>query len=81
MSTESVPSSPSDPIEYNAERLINGFMLAIPYEYYYDYENRLVRVTDGSSTIAEYDYDALGRRIMTDDQTTVIMVWENWTGE
>ena len=29
----------------------------------YDYENRLVKITDGVYNIAEYTYDALGRRI------------------
>jgi RHS repeat-associated protein len=33
------------------------------YEYLYDYENRLVKITDGVYNIAEYTYDALGRRI------------------
>lgn len=32
--------------------------------YFYDYRNRLIRVEDiESNTIAEYAYDALGRRI------------------
>ena len=32
--------------------------------YYYDYRNRLIRVEDiESNTVAEYAYDALGRRI------------------
>ena len=33
------------------------------YEYQYDYENRIVKITRDSSTIAEFSYDALGRRI------------------
>ncbi|AQT67129.1 Cell wall-associated polypeptide CWBP200 [Anaerohalosphaera lusitana] len=35
------------------------------FEYEYDYENRLVKVTNPgqSVTVAEFDYDALGRRI------------------
>ena len=33
------------------------------YEYEYDYENRIVKITKNSTTIAEYAYDALGRRI------------------
>jgi len=33
------------------------------YDYYYDHENRLTRVADTSGTLAEYTYDALGRRI------------------
>ena len=33
------------------------------YEYHYDYENRLTKVAHDSVTIAEYAYDALGRRI------------------
>jgi RHS repeat-associated protein len=54
-----------------------GQTVSYDYEYYYDYANRLVRVTDGTSTIAEYDYGALGRRIMTDDQTTVTNFYYN----
>ena len=33
------------------------------YEYEYDYENRIVKTTKDSSDIAEYAYEALGRRI------------------
>ena len=33
------------------------------YEYEYDYENRIVKITKDSSDIAEFAYDALGRRI------------------
>ena len=34
------------------------------YQYEYDYENRIVKIKDsGSNTVAQYDYDALGRRI------------------
>jgi RHS repeat-associated protein len=34
------------------------------YEYFYDYENRVVKIEDSSSNeVARYDYDALGRRI------------------
>jgi RHS repeat-associated protein len=32
-------------------------------EYFWDAENRLILVTDGTNTIAEYAYDYLGRRI------------------
>jgi len=32
-------------------------------EYFWDAENRLVRVTDGTNTFAEYTYDYQGRRI------------------
>jgi RHS repeat-associated protein len=32
-------------------------------EYFWDGENRLVRVTDGTNTLAEYAYDYQGRRI------------------
>ncbi|MCK4887959.1 MAG: RHS repeat protein [Planctomycetes bacterium] len=40
-------------------------------DYEYDYENRIVKITDGNGTIAEYAYDALGRRIrkIADSQT------------
>ena len=33
------------------------------YEYEYDYENRIVKIVKDSNDIAEYAYDALGRRI------------------
>jgi RHS repeat-associated protein len=33
------------------------------YEYSYDYENRIIRIEDSSNTVAEFEYDALGRRI------------------
>ena len=29
------------------------------YDYEYDYENRIVKIKDGSTTIAEYAYDAV----------------------
>ena len=37
------------------------------YEYEYDYENRLIEVTKGETAIAQYEYDALGRRIQRID--------------
>ncbi len=38
------------------------------YKYYYDYENRIVKIEDSSSNdVAEYTYDALGRRIRVID--------------
>jgi len=33
------------------------------YEYQYDYENRIVKITKDGNDIAEFAYDALGRRI------------------
>jgi RHS repeat-associated protein len=54
------------------------------YIYSYDYENRLVKVNDGSYDIVTYDYDALGRRIrMTDmsgenDIVTTYYYNDNW---
>ena len=34
------------------------------YQYSYDYENRLIEVLDPcDNSVAEYDYDALGRKI------------------
>ena len=32
------------------------------YTYSYDYRNNLVKVMDGQTTVAEYEFDALGRR-------------------
>jgi len=37
------------------------------YEYEYDYENRIVKVTKDNNDIAEFAYDALGRRIRKTD--------------
>ncbi|MBL7107587.1 MAG: hypothetical protein ISS77_08295 [Phycisphaerae bacterium] len=55
------------------------------YKYYYDYENRLVKVTKSSGpevTVAEYAYDALGRRIRKIDsigsETTLYYYNNNW---
>ncbi|AQQ71599.1 hypothetical protein SMSP2_01975 [Limihaloglobus sulfuriphilus] len=40
------------------------------YTYTYDYESRLVRIEDSqSAAVAQFCYDALGRRIMKDDNT------------
>ena len=41
------------------------------YEYEYDYENRIVKITKGETDIAEYAYDDLGRRIEKDDKIAV----------
>jgi len=40
-------------------------------DFEYDYKNQIVRVKQSSTTIAEYKYDALGRRVEKDDQTDV----------
>ncbi len=40
-------------------------------KYEYDYKNQIVRIKQASTTIAEYEYDALGRRVEKDDQTNV----------
>ena len=37
------------------------------YEYEYDYENRIVKITKAGQTKAEFAYDALGRRIEKKD--------------
>ena len=37
------------------------------YEYKYDYENRIIKITKDSTDIAEFSYDALGRRIEKKD--------------
>ena len=53
-------------------------------EYEYDYENRLVKVTDPNAdeTLLEYVYDALGRRIKKydakADETTLYYYDQNW---
>jgi len=53
------------------------------YQHQYDYENRLVKILDDSNnTVAEYAYDALGRRIKKVDskagETTVYYYNNNW---
>jgi len=53
------------------------------YKYRYDYENRPVKITDSDdSTVAEYAYDALGRRIRKIDSaasdTTVYYYNNHW---
>ncbi|MHC4501294.1 MAG: hypothetical protein ACYS21_19540, partial [Planctomycetota bacterium] len=39
------------------------------YKYYYDYENRIVKITKdpNETVVVEFAYDALGRRIETND--------------
>ncbi|KPK72483.1 MAG: hypothetical protein AMJ79_15710, partial [Phycisphaerae bacterium SM23_30] len=48
----------------------------------YAYENRLIKITKGESDIAEYTYDALGRRIqvcdMVADNKTNYYYNDNW---
>jgi len=49
------------------------------YSYAYDYENRLVKITEGPATIAEFTYDALGRRIKrVANSTTTRYYYDNW---
>jgi len=52
------------------------------YEYEYDYENRIVKITKGTQTKAEFAYDALGRRIRKIDsaasETTLYYHNYNW---
>lgn len=33
------------------------------YQYYYDYENRIIKITKNGQTKAEFTYDDLGKRI------------------
>ncbi len=54
----------SDDCTYDAA----GNMTVDPngYQYTYDYENRIIEIEDvGDTTVAEFAYDALGRRIKT----------------
>jgi len=37
------------------------------YNYQYDYENRIVKITKDGNDIAQFAYDALGRRIRKTD--------------
>ena len=53
------------------------------YTYEYDYENRITKVLKlGPTTVAEYAYDALGRRIKKTDsvanQSTVYYYNDKW---
>ncbi|MHC4153819.1 MAG: hypothetical protein ACYST6_02670 [Planctomycetota bacterium] len=52
------------------------------YEYQYDYENRIVRITKDGNDIAEFAYDALGRRIRKIDSvagtTNLYCYNDNW---
>ena len=52
------------------------------YEYEYDYENRIVKITDSVNDIAYYSYDALGRRVRKIDsiasQTRLYYYNDNW---
>jgi len=49
------------------------------YSYAYDYENRLVKITEGPATIAEFTYDALGRRIQAvANSTTTRYYYGGW---
>ncbi len=48
-------------LEYDAAGNLTKDRLG--YEYEYDYENRIVKVTKDNNDIAEFAYDALGRRI------------------
>jgi RHS repeat-associated protein len=42
----------------------NGNLLSDgTYDYYYDYRNNLVKVEENSTVVAEYEFDALGRRV------------------
>jgi len=52
------------------------------YAYSYDYENRIVKITKDSNDIAEFAYDALGRRARKIDsvasETTLYYYNNNW---
>ena len=46
------------------------------YQYTYDYENRVVKIEDSlSNDVAEYAYDALGRRIRMIDRAADLRVY------
>jgi len=52
------------------------------YTYEYDYENRITKITRGGNDIAEFAYDALGRRIKkrdcVGDTNNVYYYNDNW---
>ena len=53
----------SNEVDYSYDNAGNTMIDQDDYEYSYDYENRIIRIEDSSSTVAEFEYDALGRRI------------------
>ncbi len=46
--------------------VINGTTTVEAWDYYYDADDMLVEVKEGATTVAEYVYDALGRRVLKD---------------
>jgi RHS repeat-associated protein len=67
---------------YSVDDLTNRYD-SVGDKYYYDYENRIVEITDdGDSTVAEFAYDALGRRVRKVDsvanETTLYYHNSNW---
>jgi len=42
------------------------------YQYYYDYENRIIKIAKNGQTKAEFTYDALGRRVKKTDSITSV---------
>jgi YD repeat-containing protein len=52
------------------------------YQYQYDYENRITKITKDGNDIAEFAYDSLGRRIRKIDsganETTVYCYGSNY---
>jgi RHS repeat-associated protein len=67
-------------LEYDAAGNLTKDRLG--YEYEYDYENRIVKVTKDNNDIAEFAYDALGRRIRKTDcasnTNTLYYYNDNW---
>jgi len=67
-------------LEYDAAGNLTKDRLG--YGYSYDYENRIVKVTKDNNDIAEFPYDALGRRIRKVDsnagETTLYYYNDNW---
>ncbi len=75
MDADGDTSEPADYVvryDYNdagsmsARDVINGTTTVEARDYYYDADDMLVEVKEGSTTVVEYVYDALGRRVLKD---------------
>ncbi len=75
MDADGDTSEPADYVvryDYNdagsmsARDVINGTTTVEARDYYYDADDMLVEVKEGATTVVEYVYDALGRRVLKD---------------
>ena len=47
------------------------------YQYWYDYENRIIRIKDDESSLVAFAYDALGRRIEKISLMALCPLWQH----